>query len=165
MSNNIKNIHKLNKKIDSSGYFEGINLIEKEEFKFTSLMLILGILLIIFSLSSPNNYLILYLFSVVSFVIGGLLCYKSFSQWDICINELLAKRVSEKDTQLLIQLSHNGEETKKVVSKIISGHKDGFLSYQSIANHMEELVVVYNKERSFQLNKLFNENFGVKNES
>lgn len=158
------NICKLNKQIDLTGYFKGIQNIENEEHKISGLLLIISLLLVSTSISMPKNYFFELIVALVFLILSSLSFFKFIQGDNKYIEDTLTKRVNEEDIEKLISLQNNGEKTKSVVNKILSEHKDGLLTYESIAKHLEELVVVYNIERSKKLNKVFEEN-GGKNES
>lgn len=155
-------ICKQNKQIDLVGYFKGIQSIEDEEHKITGLLLVMSLLLIAIaiSFSIPRNNLFDAVIAFVFLIIGVLAFMKTLQGDSKYIEAVLKKRVNEEDTNKLVLLRNNGEKTKTIVDKILSEHDNGLLTYEAIAKHLEELVVVYNVERSQRLNKIFEENGG-----
>ena len=150
-------ICKQNKQMDLVGYFKGIQSIEDEEHKMTGLLLIISLLLIAISFSIPRDNLFDAVIAFVFLIIGVLAFMKTLQGDSKYIEAVLKKRVNEEDTNKLVLLRNNGEKTKTIVDKILSEHDNGFLTYEAIAKHMEELVVIYNEERSQQLNQLFSQ--------
>lgn len=153
-------ICKQNKQMDLVGYFKGIQSIENEEHKMTGLLLIISLLLIAISFSIPRDNPVDAVIAFVFLVIGVIAFMKTLQSDRKYIEVVLKKRVNEEDTNKLVLLRNNGEKTKIIVDKILSEHNNGFLTYEAIAKHLEELVVVYNVERSQRLNKIFEENGG-----
>lgn len=148
-------ICKQNKQMDLVGYFKGIQSIEDEEHKMTGLFLIMSLLLVAISFSIPIDNLFDAVIAFVFLIIGVLAFMKTLQGDRKYIEAVLKKRVNEEDTNKLVLLRNNGEKTKIIVDKILSEHDNGFLTYEAIAKHMEELVVVYNEERSQQLTQFF----------
>ena len=154
MSEKYHNIGRLNKKIDVSGYFKGIKNIENEEYKMSGLMLLVGLIILSIALTLHKQNLLDFIVSYIAILISGLVFYKVFGIWSNYVSELLASRINEDDLNRLFKLKNNGEETKKVVNKILAEHEEGMLTYLAIAKHLEELVDVYNKERSVRVKEM-----------
>lgn len=157
LGNKYAKICKQNKQMDLVGYFKGIQSIEDEEHKMTGLLLVISLLLIAISFSIPRDNPLDAVTAFVFLVIGIIAFMKTLQGDRKYINAALKKRINEEDTRKLIQLRNNGDKTKNIVNKILSEHEDGFLTYEAIAKHMEELVVAYNEDRSKQLSQLFNQ--------
>jgi hypothetical protein len=153
-SEKYRNIHKLNKKIDVLGYFKGIKNIENEEFRMSGLMLLMGMLFLLISLSIAKDNLINILVSFVFMALSFLTFYRTLNVWNRYVNELLKTRINDEDLNSLLELRNNGEKTKAIVDKILAEHRDGFLTYLAIAKYLEELVEVYNKERSLRVKEI-----------
>jgi len=148
-------ICKHNKQMDLVGYFKGIQSIEDEEHKITGLLLVMSLLIIAISFSIPRDNLFDAVIAFVFLIIGVLAFMKTLQGDSKYIEAVLKKRVNEEDTNKLVLLRNNGEKTKIIVDKVLSEHEDGLLTYEAIAKHLEELVVVYNEERSQQLTQFF----------
>lgn len=148
-------ICKQNKQMDLVGYFKGIQSIEDEEHKITGLFLVMSLLLIAISFSIPRDNPLYAVIAFVFLIIGVLAFMKTLQGDSKYIEAVLKKRVNEEDIKKLVLLRNNGEKTKIIVDKILSEHDNGFLTYEAIAKHMEELVVAYNEERSQQLTQFF----------
>lgn len=160
LSKKYSNICQLNKKIDLTGYFKGIQNIENEEHKISGLFLIISLVLFSTSISMPKEFFLDLIVALVFLILSIISFFKVLQGDKKYIEDTLTKRVNEEDTEKLILLKNNGEKTKSVVDKVLSEHEDGLLTYEAIAKHLEELVVVYNVERSQLLNKIFEENGG-----
>lgn len=154
MSEKYHNISRLNKKIDVSGYFKGIKNIENEEYKMSGLMLLVGLIIISIALTLPKQNFLDFMISFIAVLISGLVFYKVFGIWNNYVRDLLASRINEEDLSRLFELKNNGEETEEVVNKVLAEHEEGMLTYLAIAKHLEELVDVYNKERSVRVKEM-----------
>lgn len=146
---------KLNKELDISGYFDGINKIEEDENKISSVSVIISLIFIVGSIVMHQTTFFHIIMSIFLLVMGGFALIKTVEGDKKYIKLLVTKRVNEHDTKNLFELQYLGEETRVVVKKILSQHKDGFLTYQAIYDNMEELVVAYNKNRSEKMNGIF----------
>lgn len=156
MSQKYSNINKLNKKIDVLGYFKGIRDIENQENSMSGLALLVGLIIVSTALVLPKHSYLDFMVSFLALLIGGFILYKFFGIWNKFVNELLDSRINEEDLERLMALRENGEETERVVNKILGEHDDGMLTYLAIAKHFEELVEAYNKERSIKVKEILN---------
>lgn len=150
------NILKQNEKIDVVGCFEGFNKVKKEEVILSGILLLISLLLIAISFSISRDSIFYSVFAFLFLCIGFLSFSRVLINEEKLIRSILNERVNEKDTEKLISLKNNGSETREVVSKILSEHEDGFLTYEAIAKYMDELIIAYHRDRSKELTVIFN---------